>query len=247
MRALLCLVVVGCTTHQSGLVPRPRTPLGYDGQPLAAPVVIAAHGETTAVAAQPTNDRANGSVVARNHLGATARFRVREELELAVTFEAALGGGAVSAGPGDPADFAHAMAWGPGLALRYSAEMSPGSGWRLGLSADLSFWHIPLAIGSDTDASLGLTIMPSYRTGPVVIFGGGTLATQISVPAIDQNTGIDSPTKISFVPIGHGGVEVEVASGVTLAATVAITYGAQARDVPLVGVTLGIAPALLGR
>jgi hypothetical protein len=78
---------------------------------------------------------------------------------------------------------------------------------RLGFSADLQFWHVPLSSGTTDEATIGVTIMPRFRAGRLTAFAGLTASMELEIPGmtISTNDGVES----HFVPIVHAGLRVD--------------------------------------
>ncbi len=180
--------LVGCmpppprTVTQIGVVPAPR-PMNYDGQPLAHWVRLEGHTSSTVSATTPRGGTDSGASISRLQSGGAIRLG-HGATDLGFEFEAAWTRGA------DPVDAVgaapdSALASSYALALRHAFAL--GGPVRLGVAGSAGMAVIPVRLdGGDTEhdvaGAFAFALVPSVRTGPLTLFGGVDLTTEIDVP-----------------------------------------------------------------
>lgn len=240
------------TIHQRGLVPRVR-PATYDGQPMNGRTRLEGYGETTVVKPKAGADPENGGVIARHQFGGAIRFARGGRTDLGFTFDAARSEGAVPVGVGEVAPPRKSTTFGLGIAIRRAVEASPD--WNVGISGSLIAWTVILREDSGTNnddsaeaAELSFSIVPSYRAGAVVLFGGMTLATEVYVPESyvktttngDSDNSEDPAGASNIVAIFSAGARFDVSETAWLSLRVAQPMNSQGDDVPMVDASLGV-------
>ncbi|MCE9576154.1 MAG: hypothetical protein K8W52_23600 [Deltaproteobacteria bacterium] len=210
-----CLPSVSRTVTQAGVVPAPR-PMNYDGQPLAHWVRLEGHTSSTVTATTSRGDTASGAYVSRLQSGGAIRLG-HGATDFGFEFEAAWsrGADAVDAGLGAPPDSALASSY--GLALRHAFAL--GGPVRLGVAGSAALAVIPVRLdGADTRhdvaGAFAFALVPSVRTGPVTLFGGVDLTTEIDVPrsiVVTQSQQIEAPVA------GITGGAIVLSAGLSLA------------------------------
>ena len=184
-----CLPVPTFQVQRAARVPHATVPL-RTGQPLRGPVelTVGMSSASDVIDARRGNDRASVEVPERQARG---EFRVRAGrwTEIAAVTERGFESSSrkldreqASVGPGSPNAF--------GFAVRQALPVTMDRKWWIGLEVELMAWTLPYVEyrtcvencdsvpystvdRDDTSVmTLGLGITPSYRAGPLSIFGG---------------------------------------------------------------------------
>ncbi|MEJ7600420.1 MAG: hypothetical protein WKG01_21100 [Kofleriaceae bacterium] len=184
-----CLPVPAYQVQRAARVPHATVPL-RTGQPLPGPVEVTVGMSSAgdAIAARRGNEDASIEVPERQARG---EFRVRAGnwTEIAAVTERSFESSSrkldptqASVGPGSPSAF--------GFAVRHALPVTMDRRWWIGLEVELMAWTLPYveyrtciencegvvesSIDRDDTSVLtfGLGITPSYRQGPLSIFGG---------------------------------------------------------------------------
>jgi hypothetical protein len=227
-------LVAGCETyaqHRAALVPH-ATPLPTDGQPMASAGEIGLGASNLVDAVAPTaGDPTAGDVVPSTQLRGSIALRATKNLSFSLAYERGLSSGShpvTSSQPPVDDDVG-----GAGFGFAYSIDTGR-EGFRIGVSSELMAWSIPwvqyticvdncigssIAImdkGSDSVPTLAFGVTPSYRSGPVTVFGGFTARNQ---PTITEKieTNLPGPADVQEGPYnitGHAGVALDLGGGV---------------------------------
>ena len=225
------LALAACTTTnvvtQTGIVPAPRG-LAYDGQPL--PKGSRVEGRYTSVVQElaQTDEHPTGNYVSRDHLGVAFRTSAPQSpaTEIGVEVDTAWSRRAEPTRPGLDAPPSDA-AWSFVAGARHSLAVGPQV--RIGLGVDLGLVSVPVRVGSsDTERDeapiFRLGVVPSYRAGPIALFGGLHVASEIEVPAalvIEDSFDAPEARAEGVAVIATGGVSYTTPSGLYLLAQVA--------------------------
>jgi hypothetical protein len=179
--------VAACaTTHtvsQVGVVPAGR-PMPYDGQPLAHGFRIEGRETTVVTHLEPNGNTSSGAYVAREYTGGALRVgHGNTDAGLEVDLGWVKGSEPVdsSLGPRPDADVVSTFL----MSVRHSFELAPHV--RLGTGFAFGFVDVPIALGGantehDGAAAVQLAVVPSYRSGPLVLFGGLDIVSEVDVP-----------------------------------------------------------------
>jgi hypothetical protein len=181
------------TVTQTGVVPAPRA-LPYDGQPLDKAYRIEGRLVEVVETVEP-GDANSGNYYAKTYSDISYRkargaFDAGATLSIAWTHDAEPG----SAGLGPPPsqDTALSFTFGARHAFSLADTM------RLGVGFDMGFATVPVRLdgGSERDEAFlfDLSLVPSYRAGPVAIFGGLHIQSEVNVPrALVVDDSFDAP------------------------------------------------------
>lgn len=184
---------------QRGTVGTPRA-ARHDGQPLATKVRLEGHLGTTvrsAIAARdgaPLGPDGSGAAVAQNEGGAAVRVRANQVLDLGVEVDAAWSPTATTRA-GTPTVAPDAMAIDTAFTVRASHPL--GDGVALGWAVDVGGHQVPVQRRDGTGTTVPdgtvsrpltllarLSVVPSYRRGPVALYGSVGYASDSEVPAV---------------------------------------------------------------
>jgi hypothetical protein len=221
---LLIVPLVGCLpppvyqVQRSVRVPHPAVPLS-DGQPLTGPIEVMAGLSNAGDLVKPTVGNADAavevpSVQARGEL----RFRVGHG-QIALVGERAFASTSKKPDP-TQAPIGDGDVTGRGLAFRYAIRTSDPR-WSVGLDSEFLVWKLPsvefrtcvancenraattMEQVTATIASIGFGITPSFRSGPLTVFGGVYARSHPTVERKGTETGYadyddvsDGPTNI---------------------------------------------------
>jgi hypothetical protein len=193
--AVLLLVLVGCVpppvyrVQRTARVPHPAAPL-RTGEPIAGPVELSVGASSFGDVRSPELVDEQASIeVAREQMRAELRIRLGKRGELVPIFEQALGN--VMRLDPTQAPVGSGAPTGLGLGARYSMD-TDAPGFAIGLGVEAMSWEIPYVEyrtcvanceensaptmqvnrGYASVGTLGLSLTPTYRRGPVALFAG---------------------------------------------------------------------------
>lgn len=233
----LASVAAGCQTyaqHRAALVPH-ASPLPIDGQPMPAAGAIGLGASNIADPVAPTAGAPNvGDAVPGTQLRGELALRLGHDGAMWGVYERGLAATAhavtSSQPPVDNGDVA-----GTGIGVGYSVATS-NPHWRVGLAAEVVAWLVPWVQytscvsncagdsfttndrGTDLVPTLSLGVTPSYRNGPLTVFGGATARNQ---PTIAEKIETVLPSNDADVQDGpwnltlHAGVEYAFSNALT--------------------------------
>jgi hypothetical protein len=226
------------SVRRSALVPHAAPPQ-WTGQPVGGRAAVHGSNTTVLVPAKPVEalDANAGLHIARTNFQGGLRIG-RGDLDAGPLFEVAPEAGAMEINddfPGSP----HGPAVGYGLSTHYSAKVDDS--FRLGFGADLLLYRIPYfeqgtcvancefgansyqEHGTHTVGVVGLSVVPSYKSGGWTLFGSLSGRNHPSnlkgeVQTASQN-GSDDDDEVSSGPyylIAAAGTAVELGRGVEM-------------------------------
>ena len=193
---LVVVGLVGCVpapvyrVQRTARVPHPAAPL-RTGEPLAGPVELSVGASSVGDVTAPELVDEDASIeVAREQMRAELRIRLGKRGELAPIFETAMGK-TVALDP-TQAPVEHGRPTGYGLATRYSIDTG-APGLAVGLGLEAMVFQIPyvehrtcvewceendapsyqINHGYESTSTLGMSFIPTYRTGSLAVFAGG--------------------------------------------------------------------------
>ena len=259
-----CLPVPTYQVQRSVRVPHAAVPL-RTGQPLPGQVEVTVGMSSVGdpVKARRGNDAASVEVPERQGRG-EFRVRVGRYGELAAVTERAFESSSrrldptqAPVGPGSPNAF--------GFAARRAIPITGDRRWWLGLDAELLAWTLPYVeyrtcvencdgatlttVDHDSTSvvTLGLGITPSYREGPLAVFGGVFVRNHPTIvrKGVEYYEGTEDVERGPLNALVHFGVAYKL--GQTLSALAIVSQNLMADPVRY-GPTLGMAmSASLGR
>jgi hypothetical protein len=232
VRAVVVLVAcVGCSEyvqHRAAFVPHP-TPIATTGQPQSTLAKFSIGAPVLGDLGSPTagSTPAAGIGVPSHQLRGALSFAPTENLTLSVAHEQGLRGSATNISSTVP-ELPDRNVLGYGFGIAYSIPTT-APGMRVGLATELTVWSSPwVAYTTDTNdgttvvdrgasnvATLGVAVTPSYRVGPVTVFGGATLRNHPTLDEKVHQEPYSSPPEVQMGPLNA-----------TLAAGVAYAYEA---------------------
>jgi hypothetical protein len=192
--AALLMVLVGCVpppvyrVQRTARVPHIAAPM-RTGEPLDGPIELSVAGSTIGAVMQPElADKQAAVEVAREQVRTELRIRLGKRGELTPIYERAIEDTMVRL-DATQAPVSQGTPQGYGLAARYSIETSVPE-FSLGFGVEAMAWEIPyveyrtcvsyceengapmmqINHGRETVSSLGLSLAPTYRTGPLALF-----------------------------------------------------------------------------
>lgn len=245
MRLVLALLsLTACGTydnHRAALVPH-AAPSMYDGQPLESVGQAAIGADNLFDLARPTGgDPTQGDQIPNQqfHLAVAARGQGDMVSVRGVIEHAMVGNSTVTAT--DAPRITDASLTGAGVALQLAIPTST-PGLRIGMAIEGVVWNVPWVefstcapnCGSistdraDLVPTLGIALIPSYKVGPVTIFGGATMRNQPTIAAETVTYGApdsNGPDVGDWTFTAHAGVGVELGAGVKATAIVHYTFG----------------------
>lgn len=233
---LILLILAGCSTyvqHRAALVPH-AAPVPFDGQPLETQGELTLGADNLVDLVQPqVGNPTQGDVIPAQQLRGAAAVRVSDNVSIAGVYEHAIASTATVVSPSEP-PIKNATLAGGGLQVSYS--MPTGTpGLRIGIAGELVVWHVPWVeyttcvqncvvngytysnTGATNTPTAGLAVIPSYRHGRMIYFGGVTVRNH---PTITEKTTTNLPDQDGDVQDGplnvtlHAGIGVDVGSGV---------------------------------
>jgi hypothetical protein len=242
MRAFVCLplVVAACTqaatVTQTGVVPAPR-PLGYDGQPLAKQMRVEGRYGRALTELEPKDDRPSGNYIARDHLGFSLRTRspMSPNTDVGASVDIAWSKGAEPVNTGLDAKPDDA-AWSAMMGARHSIPV--GEQMRVGLALDMGFVVVPVRVGGsrvehDPAFAAAFAIVPSWRSGPLALFGGIHIVSEVDVPrtlVVDDSSDAPEARADGAAVIFAAGASVELDSGLHLRGQIAKPMSSEYAD-----------------
>lgn len=261
MRLVLAslLATTACGTydnHRAALVPH-AAPTMFDGQPMTNVGQVAVGADNLFDLAKPTaGDSTQGDQVPQHQLHLSAALRGQGDMvSVSGVFERALVSNSTVINSDAPR-ITDAGLTGAGVALRLAIPTST-PGLRIGMAIEGVVWSVPWVqfstcapnCGSiatdkaDLVPTLGIAFIPSYKFGRVTLFGGATMRNQPTIAAETYTVGApdqEGPDVGSWTFTAHGGVAVDVGSGVKATAIVHDTFGGPIAYGPSVAVELSI-------
>lgn len=220
--ATLTACTHAATVTQTGVVPAPR-PLAYDGQPLGKPLRLEARYTRVLTALEPNDDRPTGDYIARDHVGFAVRRQAPgspgTDVGAAVDLAWAKAADAANTGlPAAPKD----AAWSVTVGARHAIAVAPDV--RVGLGVDLGFVTVPIRMdGSSTERdealTMGACVVPSWRSGPLAVFGGLHVVSEVDVPrtlVVDDSSDAPEARADGAAVVLAAGASIELDSGVHL-------------------------------
>lgn len=240
MRILLATLALatGCTTYtvrKSALAPHIAPPL-RNGQGMGTAASEASVGASTLISAGAPAEGENanaGLYIPRVEANAALRGRLTDKLDIGFLWDHGFRRGAYATSEDQP-EPKNGSVYGGGGSLFYS--MSTGAPeFRIGIGFDLMIFSVPYVeyrtcvdfcpegptttVSHDRD-SIGvysLAVVPSWRSGRVTVFGGGTMRNHPTIEKGSVEGVFDSDDEVTGGPavlIAHAGVEVDVGGGV---------------------------------
>lgn len=262
MRSLILVlpVVAGCVgnVQRSARVPHPGVPLG-SGQPLAGPAELSVGlSNVTDMVKPAVGDASQAVEVPSTEMRDEVRLRIGQRGQIGLVYEQGFGGTSqvpdrtqAPVGRGDVEGFGvsggYSFATGtPGLSVALTGEMLA---WSLPYVEYTTCTNCPtpytiMSHGRANPLTLGLGIAPSYRSGPITLFGGVFGRNHPTTQRKELNTDItfDDDGDVHSGPFNvlvHAGVELALAP--RLSALVVVHQDVVANPVrygPGVGVAL---------
>lgn len=216
---LLGSVTVGCyadpyTVTQAGTTPAPR-PMLYDGQPLAKGGRIEGRS-TTVMTPVGDGDKESGNFVARQHSDLALRT-ARGDFDAGLEVGIAWTKGAQAASPelGPKADSSGAVT--VKFSGRHSFKLNDQL--RLGAAVSMGVVSVPVVLSADpsnTENAEALVfevgIVPSWRSGPLAIFGGINFTNDTYIP---RSVVVDGSDLDSEVPEANADGAVVFSAGMS--------------------------------
>jgi hypothetical protein len=202
MRSVLVIAIAGLAglgacipapvyrVQRTARVPHPAMPL-RTGEPLAGPIELSVGASSIGDVTRPELVDDHASIeVAREQMRAELRVRLGKRGEIAPIFETALGKMVALDSTQAPVD--QGMPTGFGLAGRYSFPTG-APGFAVGFGLEAMSWQIPYVeyrtcvehceennaplmqknYGYEGVGTLGVQLVPTYRTGNIALFAGG--------------------------------------------------------------------------
>jgi len=265
----LLLCSAACSTYtvrKSALAPHITPPM-RNGQNLMGAAAEAAVG-TSAVAraSDPVEgpDANAGLYIPRVEVTAALRKRISEDMDLGLLYDHGFRRGAIATSEDQP-EPNNGSVYGGGVTGFYSVPTGT-PGLRVGIGLDLLMYSVPYVeyrtcvdfcgsepysrVDHDRD-SIGvysLAVIPSYHTGRITLFGGGTVRNHPTIEKGSIEGPLDSDDEVDSGPpnfILSGGIDVELGQGIR---AMAIVYQPMDKDPVDYGPTLGLGLTLpLGR
>jgi hypothetical protein len=243
MRVILAVVgglsvASGCTTYtvrKSALAPHIAPPL-RSGQGMGASAAEASVGASTLVSAgaPEEGEGANaGLYIPRVEMNAALRGQLRENLDIGVLWDHGFRKGAYATSEDQPSPD-NGSVYGGGGSLFYSMQTGAPE-LRVGFGIDLMIYSIPYVeyrtcvdfcgdgpyttVTHDRDniGVYSLSLVPSWHSGRLTLFGGGTVRNHPTIEKGSVEGVFDSDDEVTGGPavfIAHAGLEVEVGGGV---------------------------------
>jgi hypothetical protein len=270
---LLWFCSAACTTYtvrKSALAPHIAPPMRNGQNLLGAAAEASVGASALARTRDPVEgpDANAGLYIPRVEVTAALRKRISEDLDLGLLYDHGFRRGAIATSEDQP-EPRNGSVYGGGISGFYSVPTG-NPGLRVGIGADLLMYSVPYVeyrtcvdvcggvpysrVDHDRD-SIGvysLAVIPSYHTGRITLFGGGTVRNH---PTIDKGS-VEGPIDPLFETddevesgppnfILHAGLDVELGQGIR---AMAIVYQPIDREPVDYGPTLGIGLTLpLGR
>jgi hypothetical protein len=186
----LTVGAVGCTNSasavtQAGTTPAPR-PHAYDGQPLDKPMRVEGRFAQVVTPIEETGNTYAGNYISRTYSG----FGIRgghDNTDVGLETELAWTSGAEPIAPDlappPSSDYALSMV----MSGRHSLPINEQ--FRLGIAFGMGFVSAPVRAngvdkGHDEAGFLDFGVVPSWRQGPFVVFGGMNFTSEVAVPKI---------------------------------------------------------------
>jgi hypothetical protein len=238
---LAALPLAACGTlavQRTARVPHAAVPM-HDGQPMEGRVAISAGLDNAVDVKAPTVGNAQESVeTPAVQMRDELRFRVGRRGEVGFVYEGGLG--AYERPDPTQAPVGQGNPWAGGAVVRYSIETGDPH-WSVGIGAEVLFWQIPYvewttcvdncfgnpytisAHKTNGATTLGLAVTPSYRSGPLTIFGTAFARNHPTVERKTIEEGIPNQTPIENGPLNLTlavGVSYRFAEGISGLATI---------------------------
>jgi hypothetical protein len=236
-------LATGCSTYsvrKSALAPHIAPPM-RSGQDLGEASGEASFGASTlaSAAAPQEGDGANaGLYIPRVEVVGALRKRISDNLDLGVMWDHGFRRGAYATSEDQPSPNKNNV-YGGGLSGFYSLATS-APGLRIGVGLDLLLYSIPFVeyrtcvslCGGQTYTQVdhdretigvaSLSVVPSWKTGRLTVFGGGTLRNH---PTVEKGSleVLDVDDEVEGGPVNfilHAGVDVELGGGLRAMALV---------------------------
>ncbi len=242
--ALALILAGGCQTYtqnRAALVPH-STPMAIDGQPMGTVAQLGLGASNVADPIAPSaGDPRAGDVVPGTQLRGEIALRMGSTGMIWGAYEQGLAasGHAVSASLPELHNGGDVIGAGGGVA--WSIPTS-NPHWRVGVSTELLFWSVPWVQyttcvstncdtpgytysdrGSDLVPTLAFGITPSYRNGPLTVFGGVTARNQPTITGLIYTQDPDSDADVQAGPFNvtlHAGLEYMFADAVNVSLVV---------------------------
>lgn len=234
MRPLLVLLplIAGCVGNiqRAARVPHPGVPLG-SGQPLASPAELSLGlSNVTDMVKPAVGDATQAVEVPGTEMRDEVRFRLGRRGQIGAVYEQGFGG--TSQRPDETqAPVGKGDVVGVGVSGGYSFDTST-PGLSVGLIGEMIGWSVPyveyttctncqtlhtvVSHGRANPITLGLGVAPSYRSGPITLFGGAFARNHPTTLRKEMDTDIfrDSDADIHSGPVNvllHAGIELALA------------------------------------
>jgi hypothetical protein len=234
MRPFLVVLplIAGCVGNiqRAARVPHPGVPLG-SGQPLASPAELSLGlSNVTDMVKPAVGDASQAVEVPGTEMRDEVRIRLGRRGQIGLVYEQGFGG--TSQQPDKTqAPVGHGDVVGFGVSGGYSfATSTPGLS--VGLTGEMLDWSVPyveyttctncetpyliMSHGRANPITLGLGVAPSYRSGPITVFGGAfarnhptTLRKEMNVDITFGDNGDVQSGPVNVLL--HAGVELELA------------------------------------
>lgn len=231
------VVATGCQTyaqHRAALVPH-AAPLTTDGQPLESLGEIALGASNLHDWAKPTAGNPDAGIAIPSTQGrGTLDFRASRYLAIGAVYERGFAAGSNPVSSSEPAiknDDAS------GFGFHMTLSIPTGTpGLRVALATEIMSWQVPWVqyttciqncnvpgfttsdTGYDSVTTLAVGLIPSYRSGPLTVFGGVTVRNHPTITEKVESIVADDPT-VQAGPVNvtlHAGAELEAGAGVRL-------------------------------
>jgi hypothetical protein len=235
MRSFLVLLplIAGCVGNiqRAARVPHPGVPLG-SGQPLASPAELSLGlSNVTDMVKPAVGDASQAVEVPGTEMRDEVRIRLGRRGQIGLVYEQGFGGTSeqpdktqAPVGNGDVMGF--------GVSGGYAFETST-PGLSVSLIGEMMGWSVPyveyttctncltsytvVSHGRANPVTLGLGVAPSYRSGPITVFGGAFARNHPTTLRKEMNTDItfgDEDADVHSGPVNlllHAGVELALA------------------------------------
>lgn len=269
LAVLLLFCSAACTTYtvrKSALAPHMQPPMrsGQNLMGASAEAAVGASALARAVEPKEGKDANAGLYIPRVEVVAALRKRVSEDMDLGLLYDHGFRRGAYATSEDQP-EPNNGSVYGGGVTGFYSVAMG-APGFRVGIGLDLLMYSVPyVKYTTEVDGSFtrvehdrdsigvySLAVIPSWRSGRVTLFGGGTVRNHPTIdkgdiegpidPILDDDEEVESGPP-NFVV--QAGVDFELGQGIR---AMAIVYQPIDQSPVEYGPTLGIGITLpLGR
>ncbi|HTE55938.1 MAG TPA: hypothetical protein VK698_34030 [Kofleriaceae bacterium] len=252
----------GCSTYsvrKSALAPHMAPPM-RSGAGLGESAAEASFGASTLVSGAPPEEGAGANAglhIPRRELGGALRGGVTRNLDLGILWDYGLRQGAYKTNQDEPSP-QNGSVWGAGFSTFYSIP-SVFPGVRIGIGLDLMRYSVPYVeyrtcveycdagpyttVKHDREGInvYSLSIIPSWRSGRITLFGGGTLRNHPTVAKGEVEYGTYDDDEVEEGPtnlVVTAGAEIELVAGVRL---LGMVYQPMSEDPVRYGPTIGVA------